>query len=211
MIPIRATYLDAAAAAVTLLGDPAIAAAWERPSVLKEFGVHGLAGHLGSQVLHVSRALAAEAPAQEPLSVPEFFAAAAAFHTDVDSENNTRIRQGSEAAASGGVAVLLGQVDTALTGQRVALAAEPADRVVHTAGGAAMLLDDYLLTRILEIAVHSDDLALSADIPTPPLPPHVFEPVLDVLSRLAVVRHGQVAVLRALSRAERAPATIAGI
>ncbi|WP_019928046.1 maleylpyruvate isomerase N-terminal domain-containing protein [Nocardia sp. BMG111209] len=211
MITIRAAYLEAAGSAVTLLSDPAVAAAWERPSVLPEFGVHGLTGHLGSQVLHVSRALAAEVPDEKPLSVPEYFAAAAAFHTDLDAESNVRIRHGSEAAASGGVAALVSQVDMALAGQQVALAAEPMSRVVRTATGMSMLLDDYLLTRIMEIAVHSDDLALSAEIPTPLLPPAVFEPVLDLLSRLAVVRHGQVAVLRALSRAERAPDTIAGI
>ncbi|MGN2635213.1 hypothetical protein ACTD5D_03275 [Nocardia takedensis] len=74
-----------------------------------------------------------------------------------------------------------------------------------------MLLDDFLLTRLLELVVHSDDLALSADLPTPPLPPHVYEPVLDLLTRLAVTRHGQTAVLRTLARAERAPTTIAAI
>jgi len=35
--------------------------------------------------------------------------------------------------------------------------------------------------------------------------------VLDLLCRLAVHRHGAVAVLRALSRAERAPASIAAL
>jgi hypothetical protein len=35
--------------------------------------------------------------------------------------------------------------------------------------------------------------------------------VVDLLSRLSVQRHGAVAVLRALSRAERAPSTIAAI
>ncbi len=92
----------------------------------------------------------------------------------------------------------------------MALPAEPTDRVVSFAA-KPLLLNDFLLTRMMEIVVHSDDLALSADITTPPFPPHVFEPVLDLLSRLAVVRHGQPAVLRALSRAERAPTTIAGI
>ncbi|MQY25345.1 maleylpyruvate isomerase N-terminal domain-containing protein [Nocardia aurantia] len=211
MIPIRAAYLEAAGSAAALLGDPAVAAAWDRPSVLPEFGVHGLAGHLGSQVLQVSRALAAEVPDEIPVSVPEFFTHAAAFHTDLDGESNVRIRHGSAAAASGGVGALVSQVDTALAGQQVALAAEQLSRVVPTPGGMPMLLDDFLLTRIMEIALHSDDLAVSAEIPTPLLPAEAFEPVLDLLSRLAVVRHGQVAVLRALSRAERAPGTIAGI
>ena len=210
MTAIRDAYLEAAASAVALLGDPAVAAAWEEPSALKEFSVHGLAGHLGSQVFNVSRLLEAEVPDEEPLSVTEFYARADAFHVDLDAEINVRIRQGGEAAAAGGATALAGEVESAVAHQRAALSAEPAGRVVSFAG-RPVLLNDFLLTRMMEIVVHSDDLALSAGITTPPLPPQVFEPVLDLLTRLAVVRHGQTAVLRALSRAERAPATIAGI
>ncbi|WP_431971768.1 maleylpyruvate isomerase N-terminal domain-containing protein [Nocardia sp. bgisy134] len=210
MIAIRDAYLEAAASAAALLGDPAVAAAWDRPSALREFSVHGLAGHLGSQVLHVSRLLETEAPDEKPLTVAEFFAGASAFDAEVDAEISVRIRHGGEAAAVEGAKPLVGEVESAIAQQRVALAAEPADRVVEFVG-KAMLLDDFLLTRLMEIVVHSDDLAVSVDITTPPFPPQVFEPVLDLLSRLAVVRHGQQAVLRALSRAERAPGTIAAI
>jgi Mycothiol maleylpyruvate isomerase N-terminal domain len=210
MTAIRDAYLEAAASAAALLEDPAVAATWDQPSVLKEFSVHGLAGHLGSQVFHVSRLLEAEAPDQEPLSVAEFYARADAFHVDVDAEISVRIRQGGEAAAANGAKALAGEVESAIAQQRAALSAEPTDRVVSFVA-RPLLLNDFLLTRMMEIVVHSDDLALSADITTPPHPPQVFEPVLDLLSRLAVVRHGQLAVLRTLSRAERAQTTIAGI
>jgi hypothetical protein len=39
----------------------------------------------------------------------------------------------------------------------------------------------------------------------------VIEPVADLLTRLALQRHGQSAVLRALSRAELEPQSIAAI
>ncbi|MCI2419099.1 maleylpyruvate isomerase N-terminal domain-containing protein [Saccharopolyspora sp. K220] len=210
MIAIRDAYLEAAASAAALLGDPAVAAAWGQPSALKEFSVAGLAGHLGSQVGYVSRLLAAESPDAEPLSVVEFYARAEAFHVDVDAEINVRIREGGEAAAANGAEALASEVASAVDQQRAALSTEPADRVVSFTA-RPLLLNDFLLTRMMEIVVHSDDLALSVDIATPQLPSQVFEPVLDLLSRLAVHRHGQTAVLRALSRAERAPATIAGI
>jgi hypothetical protein len=77
--------------------------------------------------------------------------------------------------------------------------------------GWSLTLDDFLVTRMLEITAHCDDLAVSVGVATPPLPASVTEPVLDLLCRLAVHRHGVIAVLRALSRAERAPATIAAI
>jgi hypothetical protein len=73
---------------------------------------------------------------------------------------------------------------------------------------AALTLDDLLITRMMEIAVHNDDLAVSVGMPTPELPPTVLDPVFDLLTRLAIRRHGPTAVLRALSRAERAPGTI---
>ena len=56
--------------------------------------------------------------------------------------------------------------------------------------------------------MHSDDLAASVGVETPELPPSVVEPVVELLARLAVHRHGATAVIRTLSRAERAPATI---
>ena len=77
------------------------------------------------------------------------------------------------------------------------------------AGPWGLLLEDFLVTRMMEIAVHSDDLACSVHVPTPDLPATVLDPVFALLTRLAVRRHGSSALLRALSRAERAPETIA--
>ncbi|MFC7217561.1 maleylpyruvate isomerase N-terminal domain-containing protein [Streptomyces polyrhachis] len=44
-------------------------------------------------------------------------------------------------------------------------AAEPAERVVTTRHGDAMLLDDFLVTRVVELAVHGLDLALALERP----------------------------------------------
>jgi hypothetical protein len=61
----------------------------------------------------------------------------------------------------------------------------------------------------MELAVHSDDLAVSVALPTPALPPTAVNAVVDLLTRLSVRRHGATAVLRTLTRAERAPRSIA--
>ncbi|WP_316525683.1 hypothetical protein [Kitasatospora brasiliensis] len=76
-------------------------------------------------------------------------------------------------------------------------------------GPWSLTLDDLLATRTMELAVHGDDLAVSVGLPSPELPPETAESVIGLLARLAVRRHGQAAVLRALSRAERAPESIA--
>ncbi len=69
-------------------------------------------------------------------------------------------------------------------------------------------LDDFLTTRLLEIVVHVDDLAISTAVEPPQLPAQVTQPVIDLLAQLATVRHGPTAVIRTFSRTERAPETV---
>jgi hypothetical protein len=85
-----------------------------------------------------------------------------------------------------------------------------ADRPVRIGlwGPWSLTLDDLLLTRTMEIVVHADDLVVSVGLPTPEFTDGVIASVVDLLARLSVRRHGATAVVRALSRAERAPATI---
>jgi hypothetical protein len=52
-------------------------------------------------------------------------------------------------------------------------------------------------------AALADDLALSVGVRTPEFPDEVFALVRDLLVRLAVRRHGQSAVISALTRSER--------
>jgi hypothetical protein len=206
---VRAAYLDAAASAATLIGDPAVAAGWAAPSALAKLSVGGLATHLARQVLRVPGLLAAEVPDQPPISLLDHYARSEWVGADLDHESNVTIRDTSDREAAEGAAALLARTGAAVDAVRVALPAEPADRVVHLPWGPwSLSLDDFLVTRMMEIAVHNDDLAVSVGRPAPPLPARVLDPVLSLLSQLAVRRHGATAVLRALSRAERAPATI---
>jgi hypothetical protein len=72
----------------------------------------------------------------------------------------------------------------------------------------SLSFEDYLVTRVMEIVVHSDDLAVSVDVEPPALPEAVLGPVLALLVGVSLQRHGQAALVRALSRSERAPASI---
>jgi hypothetical protein len=65
-----------------------------------------------------------------------------------------------------------------------------------------------LMTRTMELVVHADDLAVSVGLPTPEFPAEVTGSVIDLLARLSVRRHGPTAVIRAMTRGERAPKTI---
>ena len=204
-------YLSAAEIAVGLLSDPAVASAWERPSALERLTVGGLAAHLSQQIVFVPQVLASPVDGA-PITLLEHYSRVKWRGADLDQETNVGIREGSEALAEHGPGEVAGHAAAAVTVLRQALPAEPPGRAVFLSyAGWALTLGDYLVTRMMEISVHADDLAVSVGLPTPQFPPGVTEPVIDLLSRLAVQRHGGTAVIRALSRAERAPATIAAI
>jgi uncharacterized protein (TIGR03083 family) len=206
----RDDFLSTARSAADLLREPAVAAAWSGPSALPGFSVGGLAGHLAYQILAVPQALGGPAPRERTISLLEHYGRVRWIGAGIDDEINVRIRHGGEQAAAEGPAALAERVDSVVKELTDGLASA-ANRPVRIPlwGPWSLLLDDMLTTRMMELAVHSDDLAVSVGIATPTLPQGAVDTVIDLLSRLAVRRHGPTAVLRALSRAERAPTTIA--
>jgi hypothetical protein len=205
-------YLDAADRAVALLGQPGVAEAWERPSALAEMTVGGLAGHLAYQIFSVGPALEEPASAQAPIPLLDHYARAVWVGAPLDGDANTGIRTRGEEIGSEGARALRDRAGAALAGQRTRLAGLPADQAVFMPQTDwALSLGDFLITRMLELTVQLDDLAVSVGLPARELPDAVFDPVLTLLARLAVRRHGQAAVLRALTRTERAPAAINAI
>lgn len=206
----RDDFLTAARSAADLLRAPRVAAAWSQPSALPEFSVGGLAAHLAYQVTALPDMFAAPEPTEPPIPVLEHYARAPWVGAEPDAEINVRIREGGEATAAQGPAAVVAQLDEAIEKVAAALPGMT-NRPVRLAlwGPWSLLVEDYLLTRMMELTVHSDDLAVSVSLPTPELPPTVTEPVIALLTTLSVRRHGPTNVLRALSRAERAPGTIA--
>ena len=205
-------FLLTAGSAVTLLHDPAVTAAWDRPAVLAGFKVSGLAGHLARQIFLVPRLLAQPIPDGPALSLLGHYATVpwVVAGPPRPGDEPDRVIAGGEAEAAIGPAALAATAAAATAALGAALPAEPPGRLVHLPWGPWELsLDDFLVTRMMEILVHSDDLALSAGVPTPALPLEITDRILGLLVTLAARAHGPTPVLRALSRAERAPATIA--
>jgi hypothetical protein len=206
----RDDFLAAARSAADLLREPAVAGAWSEPSALAELSVGGLAGHLAYQILAIPHVLSSPQPREATISLLEHYQRVVWIGAPLDHEFNVGIRQGGEQAAADGPEALATQVDTAVAELTTGLASAEARPVrIPLWGPWSLQLDDLLITRMMEIAVHSDDLAVSVGIPTPKLPDSAVHTVIDLLSRLAVRRHGPTSVLRALSRAERAPDSIA--
>jgi hypothetical protein len=204
-------YLDAAAVAANLLASPQVAARWNEPSALSEMAVGSLAGHLARQITGVPARLADQQlpDKAELLTVPEHYARVRWAGAALDDEANVSIRRDSDDEAAGGPDDLARRTRTAVAQLRDALPAEQRGRAIYLPWtGWALTLEDFLTTRLLEIVVHVDDLAVSVDVVPPNLPEQATDTVLALLAQLAARRHGPAAVLRALTRQERAPATI---
>ena len=203
------SFLVVATSAAGLAKEPVVAQRWTEPSALPGFTVGGLAEHLANQVFSVATAIAQPSSSDEQVSLLEHYARAAWVRSGRDSAVNVSIRDSGEAAAAEGPEAFAARLTTTLAEVIRTLPAIPDDhRVRPPAGPWSLVLDDFLLTRMMELAVHSDDLACSVDLAAPSLPESVTDPVIALLVSLAVGRHGPTAMLRALSRAERAPASI---
>jgi hypothetical protein len=206
----RDAYLMAADSVIELLSRREVAEAWSQQSALAQWTVGGLAAHLAGQVLTVDRLLGQPGADLAPIALDDHYEQAAWVEAGLDDPVNAGIREGGEEAAAAGPATLHAAVVRARDAVAAALPLQSADRVVLIPWqGWALTLDDFLTTRMLEIVVHSDDLAVSVEVEPPRQPRAVLDPVLALLTRLAIRRHGQSAVVSALTREERAPRSIA--
>jgi hypothetical protein len=205
-------YVAAAATAIELVALPRVAEAWSDPSALTDWTVGGLAAHLLGQVSSVTSALATPTDGAETVSLLGHYERAPWRGVALDEPANVRIRSGGAENAEAGQVRLVDRARAELAELAVVLPGLATDRVVRAPWNPwALTLDDFLTTRLMEIAVHSDDLAVSVGIAPPPLPEAVSRAVRHLLVDLAAQRHGDTAVLRALARAERAPASIAAL
>ncbi len=198
-----AAFPVAAAVALDIIQRGEVRDRWLMPSALPKMSIGALACHLGRQVVRAAELLpmATDVPPLESVDA-HYHRAAWVMSTSPDDPSNDRSTDDADAAL--GAAALAGRSAGALETVRRLLAAGRARDVVPIPWqGWSLRRDDFLLTRMLEIVVHTDDLALSADVSTPEFPAEVFAPVRDLLVRLAVQRHGQSAVISALTRSER--------
>ncbi|XVV13210.1 maleylpyruvate isomerase N-terminal domain-containing protein [Actinoplanes sp. CA-131856] len=207
---IRDAFLESADVAAALLRAPEVAERWSRPSALTGYSCGGVARHLANQITHTVTHLAAP-PGITAIPVLDHFTGNAWLTSGADSDDNTDIRNRSERAAAATTAgELAEQVGGALRELRVAVPAQPPERVVDL-GEWGLTVDDFLLTRVMELVVHSDDLAVSLGLTTPAMPAAANEATIELLGRIAAWRHGPLNVVRALARRERAPGSIAAL
>lgn len=204
-------FLACADTAADLIASPAVSSSWDEPSALEGYTVAGLAGHLARAVLVVERYLDAAGDGSEAPSGPDdlldasgYFAAVLGDHDPLDSELHRGVRdRGSETAADG-PAALAGTVRAATERLRADLDEDALRRPIAVFGGSWMSLEGYLGTRLVELVVHLDDLAVSVDA-TPQIAEDACRVVAGILAETAARRQGGVTAVRALARRERHP------
>lgn len=207
--PERDSFLTAARIVGDLCRRPEVTRAWTDESACTGMSVGGLAFHLAGQVTSTVRLVASPRSDGETIPLLEHYVRAAWVHSDLDAEANAGIRAGSDAEAEAGPDALAALLDEQLARLPGVLDAAADDATVFIPWqGWSLSLHDWLVTREMEIVVHSDDLAASVDLETPEFPEPVVTDVLALLTGVAVRRHGQTAVVRALSRPQRAPSSV---
>jgi Mycothiol maleylpyruvate isomerase N-terminal domain len=202
MKPVRPAFLDASAVSRSVLAREEVRRCWDRPSALAEMSVRGLAGHLVRATGAVLRYLDRPEPAEAPIGPAEYYVRALET-SDLTSQTHVDVRQRGEEEAAMGYDALLARLEKAHQRLEERLEIEPEQRLVRVFKDLVLTLDDYLVTRIVEIVVHTDDLTASVGVETARFHAGTVHVAIDNLVDVASFRHGDMAVLRALSRRER--------
>lgn len=201
----RSALASAAEAVAPLVGSDDAGRAWDEESALPGMTVGGLTTHLVRQVQCAVEFLRIDpVPPHAPVvTLAALYERTEWFLSPVDADENTSIRDDFNEMARAGHHGAVEALRASAADLAAALAvAGPTTYVPWQ--DASLATDDFLVVRLMELVVHADDLATSVGADPVDFDDDVLHPVLALLAVLGARRHGQVAAVRALSRAERA-------
>lgn len=207
----QTVFLEAGRSLVALLDDPAVAATWDTPSVLAAWSVGGLAAHATRALLTVQRYLDAPRPSagSQPVDAAGYVLAVLPDdHLDPDDELHRGIRARGDDAAAAGPAQVVATARAALDELARRLEDVPGTTPLAVLDGVVTTIDEYLVTRVVELVVHLDDLAVGLDVANP-APPAAVRVATDALVEIARRRRGDLGLLRAVARRERVDGPVA--
>jgi uncharacterized protein (TIGR03083 family) len=130
---------------------------WSRATACPPWTVADLLGHVLTVVGWLPGMLSAPAPDRPSTSAAGYYRPDARFSARTNARRVTLAID--RAAGAGDGHALAAEFDAAWRDIVRLCAREPADRVVLTRHGDAMLLTDFLVTRIVEVGIHGLDLA----------------------------------------------------
>jgi hypothetical protein len=199
-----AVWWDAARATVAFVGDPRVRERWSEASSLPLMTVADLAGHL----THSGILMVEEAFALDVVDGSRCFSAATMLSwvpSDPDDVAHAQVRHVAGTQAANGLDDLVQRASSSLDTVESLLASVDPDRALAFpwVPSLSMTAREFFRSRILELVVHVDDLALSIGEPDIPLHADAITTACHVATDINIMRHGQVAVARALCRPDR--------
>lgn len=202
---LAAVLRSCATVAIDLADRTEVRDAWERDSACTGMTVGGLTCHLLAQAGHVASGLRAPAPPGAPvIGLHEHYAKASWVAASRSGKTDPGQDEKDNTAAAAGHEAVVAQARATLAEVPGLLARPRHPDVIHIPWqGWSLPTADFVTTRLMEMVVHGDDLAASVGLPTPEHEPAVVAPVLALLTEVSLRRHGQVALVRALSRPQR--------
>jgi hypothetical protein len=222
-------YFEALAAFNRLLADEAVQRAWSRPPLVKGgYTVGGVAVHVSTANATIKTWM--DKPPADDITV----VSAAEYYVGTC----LMPARGPDFASGPPKLVALAAATAPLHGQLVTMANETAAKRGHSGVSASLVsteeflrdrlpdigldqvldlrpflpvgitLRDTLINRTTELIIHGDDVAVGSEIALPQPQPTSLSIAFSTLLDTSRTMHGDLAVLRALTRRERAPADV---
>ena len=202
---VRALVVEAVTKSAELIDTPATADQWDQPSALEGMTVGALCAHLvraaGATIAYLDRTSPDRRPEGDLLTAVTY------FHAAVDSPVHEQIKDVSAAESTIGHQATVDKCRQLAADLETRLADEPTDRLVAALGGRLLTLDDFCRTRLIEVLLHLDDLAVSTGQTRPTTDPLGPAIIIEICIEIARNRNGDWNVLYALTRAERSSDT----
>lgn len=206
---VQLTALRAEAVAFAACLGELTPADWERPTRCAPWPVRDVVGHVITVLGRVPDMIAAAAPRAPDTTATGYYRADDRFSV---TSNTDRVRAAHARAGSRDGRSLAREFSATVRTVLTAAAGEPAGRLVRTRHDDAMLLSDFLTTRVVELAVHGLDVADALDRPawlTAPAADHLSELLFGPAWRTAVAELGWDRATLLRRTTGRAPVTTA--
>lgn len=194
-------FLDNCEIVRRALSQQVVADAWDAPAVLDGMTTGALACHLVEASIDITLACLERGQPESNaprITAAEYYVRASETFTPGDHE---RFRDRSDVVARAGHDALTARLVAELARLRSNLASSTDDRTVGVFGGAAMSLDEYLVTRLVEQVVHLDDLARTVAVSFDG-DSRAEALVLRCGNEIGLLRFGTRAMIRALYRGQ---------
>ena len=212
---ITEAFRDAAGAFAEILDRPEVQRAWAEPSALEGYSVGGIVAHVNGAIGWTERLLDLPVPLDGRAAPRDDFLRF--WHSlKIDPDGADRLalhdvlRDQFEQAATRGWESTRDRFLTLAKQLGARLDGEAYERALDLRPTAPLIvcIGDLMPSRVVELVVHGDDLAASVGVDAPRLSKAAASVSIDLLMAVARRAHGDVAVVRALARRERASSAV---